>query len=101
MEKFADAVYDTMCGHMLPEYMVPGVENLFEDGKECMNNYSEMLNAFLRLCERLNVGELEDMDCEIMVDSLLDNQYRVGMTMFLQGYEFGQKGCPPYRYMDE
>ena len=100
MEKFAEAVYDTMCGQMLTKYAVPGVENLFEDGMPCMNNYSDMLDAYIRVCDRLNLPDMDDEDCEIMIDSLLDNQKTVAIAMFLKGYEYGQKGCPPYAYIE-
>ena len=95
MEKFAAAVYDTMNGTLLPPFRVPGVECLFELGMPCMNNYSDMLDAYGRLCERLGMRD-DDVDCEIMIDSLLMNQRTFAVAMFLKGYEFGKNGCPAY-----
>ena len=98
MEKFAQAVYNTMDGQLLPAFRVPGVENLFEPGMPCMENYSEMLAAYARLRQRLGVQGDEDPDCETMIDALLDNEYRMAIAMFLKGYEFGRNGCPVYIY---
>lgn len=95
MEKFAEAVYDTMYGQLLPAFQVPGVENIFEEGMPCHEDYRDMLDAYERLRQRLGVRS-EDDDCEVMINSLLDIQRRMSIAMFLKGYEFGQNGCPAY-----
>ena len=92
MEKFSEAVYDTMIGQMLPAFCVPGVENLFSEGRECERAYEQMLEAYGRLRRRLDSGE-EDADCEIIIDSLMTIQRKLALAMFRKGYEFGQNGC--------
>ena len=95
MEKFAEAVYDTMTGNLLPAFRVPGVEILYGVGKPCSDNYADMLDAYGRLCRRLGMTD-EDDDCETMIHALMDNERRMAIAMFLKGYEFGQNGCPSY-----
>ena len=95
MEEFAEAVYGTMTGNLLPAFQVPGVENLFQEGNPYYENYSDMLDAYGRLCRRLGEND-EDGDCETMIYGLMDNEHRLSIAMFLKGYEFGKYGCPPY-----
>jgi hypothetical protein len=85
MKKYTiEDVYDTLCGEVHGEYAVPGVENAYADGGECDRLYNEMSQAYERLRDRLGVVD-EDMDAEIMINSLLGIQRILCEKMFLYG----------------
>ena len=50
-ERFMEEVYDTLKGVLIPQARVVGVENAFEPGGECERAYSQMLDAYERLCQ--------------------------------------------------
>ena len=86
-EKQMEDIYYTLIGTMQERFRVPGVENLFAEGSECMSCYSEMHNAYERLCERLGVID-EDEDVEIIIDALMTVERKVSMKMFEYGMKF-------------
>ena len=49
MQSFAERVYLTLNGQMEEWAQVPGVENLFEDGKYCQRRYEEIYSVYQRL----------------------------------------------------
>ncbi len=83
-------IYNTLMGLLDEEYRVPGVENLFAEGSECMNSYGEMLAAYERLCARLGVVD-EDADVEVIINSMRDIERNVSMKMFEYGMKFAQE----------
>ena len=87
---FAEAVYNTLCGHLIKEAQVPGVESIFEEGMRCEKLYGDMLRAYERLCTRLGVQD-EDRDVEIIVNSLLSICQEVGCRMYHYGAKFANK----------
>ena len=89
-DKFMEAVYLTLTDDLLEEYCVPGVENLYAEGKPCAQYYSQMLEAYGRLLQRLNAGD-HDPDGEIMIDSLLAICREVGYAMYRCGSMFSTK----------
>ncbi len=86
-KKQIEDIYDTLTGVIDEPFQVPGVENLFVEGSECMNCYSEAIAAYGRLCARLGV-EGEDEDIETIINSLLRIERKVGMKMFEYGVKF-------------
>ena len=87
---FTERVYLTLLGELTEEYRVPGVEDLFEDGKTCERLYSEMLEAYGRLRQRLGGCE-EDPDIEIVINHLLAIGKQVGYAMYRYGTLFGKQ----------
>ena len=83
MKEF-DAIYETLLGNLLPEYTVPGVENLFREGSFCDGKYREVWDARERLHQRLGVTH-EDPDVEIIISAMTDIQNRIAEAMFLLG----------------
>ena len=89
-EKFFDYVYATLTDQLEDHACLPEVENLFEDGMLCEKCYSDMLDAYERLCERLGVQD-EDADVEIIINALLSICKEVGYRMYHYGTMFGQE----------
>ncbi len=89
-EKFLADIYDTLQGVMQQGFGYPDVENLFEDGSLCMREYSNMLEAYERLCDRLGVVD-EDDDVEVIISSLMTIQRELGYKMFEYGARFARE----------
>ena len=85
---FVKEVYDTLTGCMTIHGGVPGVENAFDIGCPCFEQYCKMLAAYERLCDRLGVVD-EDQDVEIIIQALFDIEETLCMKMFHYGYLFG------------
>ena len=88
-ERFMEEVYDTLKGVLIPQVRVAGVENAFEPGGECERAYSQMLDAYERLCQRLGVEE-EDDDVEIIIRSLMKIEGILCRKMFTYGWKFAK-----------
>ena len=88
--EFIESVYDTLCGLLIEEAQVPGVENIFAEGKACMNWYKEILAAYGRLRDRLGVRD-EDEDVEIIMDAFLSICRKTGYHMYRYGALFGER----------
>ncbi len=80
-------IYLTLIGQMGEAFCVAGVENLFEEGSECDCAYSQMLDAYARLRDRLGV-ENEDADVEQIIDALRKIEKIISMKMFEYGVKF-------------
>lgn len=85
-ESFIRDVYQSLLGNMIVP--VPGVENAFAPGSICDRRYSDMLDAYARLCARLGVAD-EDEDVEMIINSLLSIQNELCMKMYEYGGKFG------------
>lgn len=83
---FVEWVYDTLQGDLVEKARLPGVENLFAEGGFCMTRYGQMLDAYQRLRERLEVED-EDLDVEEMIWAFMDIERTVSFKMF----EYGRK----------
>ncbi len=89
-DDFAVEVYNSLNGYYKKEFIVPGVESIFEEGTECMQLYTDMLAAYERLCNRLGVID-EDHDVEEMITALLCICEKVGLQMYHYGKLFANK----------
>ena len=89
MNYFADAVYDTLMGMAAEGFEIPGVENIFEEGKLCDKLYDQMQDAYRCICERLSVTG-EDKDLETVVMSLMAICKETGRKMYHYGAVFGE-----------
>ena len=89
-----EAIYETLSGLRLPEAEVPGIENAYADGSLCQRNYSQMLDAYQRLCVRLHTRE-EDPDVEIIINNMLTIEKELAIKMFYYGLEYGRKEQSP------
>ena len=90
MQSFAERVYLTLNGQMEEWAQVPGVENLFEDGKYCQRRYEEIYSVYQRLCDRLGV-ENEDADVKSMINAFMDIERELCIRMFAYGAKLGTK----------
>ena len=89
-EALIEDIYDSLQGVLVPEARVPWVKNLFLPGSPCDRAYSDMLDAYERLRDRLGVAD-EDEDVEIIINSLLDIQQILGHEMFRCGVEYARR----------
>ena len=89
-EALIEDIYDSLQGVLVPEARVPWVKNLFLPGSPCDRAYSDMLDAYERLRDRLGVAD-EDEDVEIIINSLLDIQQILGHEMFRCGLEYARR----------
>ena len=78
----ADEAYAIMVGGAKVAY--PPIPFAFAEGEYCMNEYSDMLDAYERLVERLGQTD-DDADVEIIINSLLDTQRALCLKMFEYG----------------
>lgn len=77
-------IYDTLCGDLLPDACVPGVENAFAPGSACERLYAEACDAREQVCQRLGVRD-EDPDLERVFSALLDIARELSFHMYLLG----------------
>ena len=89
-EDFARKVYNTLNGYYEPALRIPGVENAFGTGELCLELYGQALDAYLRICERLGVGE-DDADVEVIFNSFLEMSEILGLRMYHYGVIFGEE----------
>ena len=88
-KEFINRVYDSLAGLLMETYRIPDVENAFSEGSFCMQRYSEMTEAYARLCDRLGVVD-EDEDVEIIINALMDIEREMSMKMYHYGALFGE-----------
>ena len=96
MDKLAKVVFQTMTGMLIPEYCVPGVENMAARGTPYDEAYKIAWEARLRLGERLGT-DIEDEDLLEFVEAMEEAQKIIAIEMFKKGFEFAKNGIPPYK----
>ena len=83
-EENYELVYLTLWGELRKEWQVPGVPIAFGSNTYCDKLYAEMLDAYERLRDRLDVVD-EDDDVEVIIDSLLHIERYMSEQMFYLG----------------
>lgn len=88
--EFKNLIYDLANGSLdlehFPVEESKYVENEYEEGKLCSRLYSEMCDAYERICVRLGKPDQEDRDVEIIINNLLD----IGRHLSIKMFEYGQ-----------
>ena len=84
--RMAEMVYETLFGLLEDDYCVPGVHNAFQEGSTCAVLYETVLEAYQRLCDRLDVEE-EDKDVEVIINSFLKITKILCLDMFAYGVQ--------------
>jgi len=87
---FAERVYETMQGNLLPMDMIPGVEDAFAQGEKCAQLYAEVYAAERRLEDRLGMPS-HDADVETLIRALLDIQEELCYRMYAYGAKYGMR----------
>lgn len=82
-----DQIYDTMLGHLLPEYQLPWVEDAFAPGSFCDREYEVMRVHYARICLRLHAGA-EDAELDAMLACMEKIQRELCRQMFDAGRHF-------------
>ena len=83
---FPEQAYDSLCDNLVESARIPGVDNLFTDNSACQAAYEQMLEAYDRLCLRLNTnGEYPD------VEIILTQMRRIQKITAMKMYEYGKK----------
>ena len=88
-----EQVYLTLNGLLREEYVLPDVENLFTPDGQGYALYSEVLDAYASLCERLGTRET-DADVETIINNLLSLCELVSYKMFDYGAKFAHSKVP-------
>ncbi|MCB7062227.1 hypothetical protein LI031_00100 [Enterocloster citroniae] len=92
MEERKKLIYDLMNGTLEfkdnPPEECKYVEDEFLEGKVCEQAYTEIMNAYHRLCERLGMDGKEDEDIEIIIDKYEVITETLCMKMFDYGVLF-------------
>lgn len=86
-KKYVEWIYNSLMGSLAEEYSCKEVENLFLEGSPCMKLYSDAIEAYWNLCDRLGVEE--DQDGQVIISSLLEMTKIVSCRMFEYGVKFG------------
>lgn len=86
----AERVYQTLSGELEPWAQVPGVENLFDEGKNCQIRYEEIYCAYQRICEKIGAGD-EDDDLEMIINHMRRIQQEIAFRMYEYGAMMEQK----------
>ena len=82
-----EQVYLTLNGLLQEEYALSNVENLFAPDGRGYALYSEVLDAYASICDRLGVGET-DADVETIINNLLALCEEVSYRMYDYGVKF-------------
>lgn len=94
-EKFKTKIYDLMNGsynfeeHPVAESSL--VKDEFTEGEYCEKLYSQMLEAYERVCRKLGKPDTEDKDMEIIISNLLSIGRYQSMKMFDYGIFFTER----------
>lgn len=89
MERFIDRVYESMVGNLPEACRIPEVEDAFAGGKLCEVWYSEVLEAYQRICDKLGVSD--EADAQIIMRSLMDISKELCYRMYQYGARFGMQ----------
>ena len=90
----AHEAYAIMVGGAKVAY--PPIPFAFAEGEYCMNEYSDMLDAYERLRKRLGVQD-EDRDVEDIINAFLNMQRELCFRMFRYGAFYGAVNRVPVR----
>lgn len=74
-------IYETVNGMREKEYCVPWIEDAFAEGKVCDKRYEEMRQAYLRICDRLGVGD-EDEDLNTIIRCMESIQKEIAKDIY-------------------
>ncbi len=91
--EFRQRIFDIVNGQLAECFFPQGiyVKNEFATGGFCNTAYAEMLDAYSRLCSRLQTEEWNDQDVEDIINLLLKIGEHLSLKMFEYGVLFGQK----------
>lgn len=94
-EEFKTIIYNLMNGHYDLDTFVceesSVVEDEFAEGEYCEKLYSQMLEAYERVCRRLGKPGTEDEDVEIIISNLMSIGRHQSMKMFDYGVLFTER----------
>lgn len=80
-------VFESLMGHLIPEYRLSWVENIFVPGSACYAQYSRMYDAYDDFLGR-SASEAMNEAVETMIDALLDYGRIAAMEMFVYGRQY-------------
>lgn len=89
-DELMEDIYLTLMGQLIPEAEVPGVENAFARGGECLGLLEDIYSARDRVLDRLGIVG-EDPDLEIMVSGYEEMLEIIGLNMFRLGYSWREE----------
>ena len=87
-KELMERVYLSVLGELVEP--IEGIENAFQDGSACDRYYEDMLAAYARLRDRLNIPG-EDSDIEIIISSLRRITDQLCFEMFRYGWKLSEE----------
>ncbi len=92
--EFRQKIYDLVNGYLTledpPSPESQYVIDEFSEGSLCSDAYAQILDAYSRLCRRLNVQDQNDADIEIIIDSFNTITHHISLKMFEYGVLFAK-----------
>lgn len=88
-----EQIYETLMGFTAKGYQYPGVENAFAVGKDCDSLYTQVYEAYDRICRNNLDQENEDVEC--IMDNLMEICRIIGFKMFGYGMKFANHKITP------
>ena len=85
-KELAQKIYWSVQGFL--EEPVEGIESAFYDGSVCETAYEQMMEAYERLKQRLQVNN-EDADVEVIINALQTITKELCLRMFEYGRRYG------------
>jgi len=76
-----ESIYETMIGQRVPEYAVPGVENMADGVTPYSLAWRELLKSRDSLCRRFRIHP-EDQDLERMVNAVMIIERETARAMY-------------------
>lgn len=93
MDKFEqdfEAIYETVCGELIPGCRVPWVENAFVPGTVLSQAYRDFWEAREQLCQRCGI-EWEDEALELFMNGIHRLRKDIAWRMFRYGVEYAER----------
>ncbi len=91
---FSEQIYSLLNGYLSNPEQIPEsqfVQDAFSSGSICFHAYGNVLDAYERLCRRLDPRQQDDPDVEIMLNNMNVITHYLCIKMFEYGVFFARR----------